>query len=102
MQQQFLWRWVFAVTAGEAIGFVIPAAVGAGLALSAAPGSVVYPAMIVAGAYASHGGAVPIYVEGTGHVATATVSALPQQADHDLVIEALGLFQTGKRAFTKG
>ncbi|GAA5200087.1 heme-degrading domain-containing protein [Arthrobacter gyeryongensis] len=39
--------------------------------------------------YASHGGAFPIFVEGTGHVATATVSGLPQKADHDLVVEAL-------------
>lgn len=39
--------------------------------------------------YASHGGAFPVYVKGTGVVATVTVSGLPQQADHDLVVEAL-------------
>lgn len=39
--------------------------------------------------YASHGGAFPIYVNGTGAVAAVTVSGLPQQADHDLVVEAL-------------
>lgn len=39
--------------------------------------------------FASHGGAFPIHVEGTGVVATVTVSGLPQQADHDLVVEAL-------------
>ena len=43
--------------------------------------------------YASHGGAFPIFVKGTGHVATATVSGLPQKADHDLVVEALTLFR---------
>jgi uncharacterized protein (UPF0303 family) len=42
--------------------------------------------------YASHGGAFPIYVTGTGVVATVTVSGLPQQADHDLVVEALQTF----------
>ncbi|UKA64474.1 heme-degrading domain-containing protein [Arthrobacter sp. FW306-04-A] len=42
--------------------------------------------------YASHGGAFPILVKGTGHVATATVSGLPQKADHDLVVEALTTF----------
>ena len=42
--------------------------------------------------YASAGGAFPILVKGAGHVATATVSGLPQKADHDLVVEALTLF----------
>lgn len=39
--------------------------------------------------FAAHGGAFPIYVRGTGMVATVTVSGLPQKADHDLVVEAL-------------
>lgn len=42
--------------------------------------------------FASHGGAFPIYVKGTGQVATVTVSGLPQKADHDLVVEALTSF----------
>ncbi|WP_311380859.1 heme-degrading domain-containing protein [Arthrobacter sp. ISL-28] len=42
--------------------------------------------------YASHGGAFPIYLNGAGAVGTVTVSGLPQQADHDLVVEALGSF----------
>lgn len=48
--------------------------------------------------YAPHGGAFPIYVKGTGQVATVTVSGLPQKADHDLVVEALIAFRrtTGK------
>ena len=48
--------------------------------------------------YASHGGAFPIHVKGTGHVATATVSGLPQKADHDLVVEALTLFRDHNNA----
>jgi uncharacterized protein (UPF0303 family) len=39
--------------------------------------------------FAAHGGAFPIYVRGTGAVATVTVSGLPQLADHELVVEAL-------------
>ena len=39
--------------------------------------------------FAAHGGAFPIYVRGTGMVATVTVSGLPQKADHELVVEAL-------------
>lgn len=50
MRTTFLRRWILAVTAGEAIGFMIPAVVGGFLALTAAPGWVVYPAMVVAGA----------------------------------------------------
>ena len=42
--------------------------------------------------FASHGGAFPIYLEGGGVIATVTVSGLPQQADHDLVVEALQAF----------
>ncbi|MET3922776.1 heme-degrading domain-containing protein [Arthrobacter sp. UYEF20] len=42
--------------------------------------------------YAAHGGAFPLYVKGTGAVATVTVSGLPQKADHDLVVEALTSF----------
>jgi len=42
--------------------------------------------------YAPHGGAFPVYVRGTGHVATVTVSGLPQRDDHDFVVEALTTF----------
>jgi uncharacterized protein (UPF0303 family) len=44
--------------------------------------------------YAAHGGSFPIYVRGTGPVATVTVSGLPQKADHDLVVEALAAFRS--------
>lgn len=47
--------------------------------------------------YAAHGGAFPIYVRGTGPVATVTVSGLPQKADHDLVVEALSKFRRRKK-----
>jgi uncharacterized protein (UPF0303 family) len=43
--------------------------------------------------YAAHGGAFPLYVKGTGPVATVTVSGLPQKADHELVVEALTAFK---------
>jgi uncharacterized protein (UPF0303 family) len=39
--------------------------------------------------YATHGGSFPLAVEGAGVVGSATVSGLPQRADHELVIEAL-------------
>lgn len=50
MNARFWPRWMLAVTAGEAIGFAIPALAGGMLALISAPVFVVYPSMIVAGA----------------------------------------------------
>lgn len=50
-------------------------------------------------AYAAHGGAFPVYVRGTGQIATATVSGLPQKADHDLVVEALRMFISNRSAW---
>ena len=39
--------------------------------------------------YASHGGSFPLKVAGAGVIGSATVSGLPQRADHELVVEAL-------------
>lgn len=39
--------------------------------------------------FADHGGAVPIRVRGTGVVAVATVSGLPQIEDHKLVVTGI-------------
>ncbi len=39
--------------------------------------------------YATHGGCFPLTVAGAGMVGCATVSGLPQRADHELVVEAL-------------
>ncbi len=39
--------------------------------------------------FAAHGGSFPLHVEGAGIVGSATVSGLPQRADHELVVEAL-------------
>lgn len=41
--------------------------------------------------YASHGGAFPITIAGTGVIGAVTVSGLPQRDDHELVVEALCL-----------
>lgn len=50
MTGSFMQRWVVAVTTGETTGLMISAAVGGVLALAAAPGFIVYPLMIGAGA----------------------------------------------------
>ena len=41
--------------------------------------------------YAAHGGSFPLRVASAGYVGSATVSGLPQRADHELVVEALCL-----------
>jgi len=47
--------------------------------------------------YASHGGAFPLTLKGTGPVGTVTVSGLPQEEDHALVVETIREFLASRR-----
>ncbi len=51
--------------------------------------------LISSGEYAAHGGAFPLIVRGVGVVGTITVSGLPQQEDHELVVTTLKQFLAG-------
>lgn len=42
--------------------------------------------------FAAHGGGWPLMVEGVGFVGMIGVSGLPQVEDHQLIVEALGMF----------
>ena len=45
--------------------------------------------------YAAHGGAFPVIVRNFGVVGTVTVSGLPQEEDHRLVVQVLREFLAG-------
>jgi uncharacterized protein (UPF0303 family) len=48
--------------------------------------------------YSAHGGSFPVHVAGTGIVGTVTVSGLPQEEDHALVVECIREFLSGDDA----
>jgi uncharacterized protein (UPF0303 family) len=51
--------------------------------------------LISSSEYAAHGGAFPLIIRGVGVVGTITVSGLPQQEDHELVVTTLKQFLEG-------
>ncbi len=47
--------------------------------------------------FAPHGGSFPVIIKGTGMVGTITVSGLPQEEDHKLVVETIRAFLTEEK-----
>jgi uncharacterized protein (UPF0303 family) len=39
--------------------------------------------------YATHGGRFPVILKGTGPIGTITISGLPQEDDHAMVVDAI-------------
>jgi uncharacterized protein (UPF0303 family) len=69
-----------------------------GVSLALAGQSIEEKSFISSFEFSPHGGAFPVRVTGVGIVAAATVSGLPQEEDHALVVEALRAFMAVKGA----
>ena len=68
-------------------------AVGVGLALAGK--TLEEKSFVSSFDFSPHGGAVPVRVRNVGIVACATVSGLPQEEDHALVVECLKMLAEG-------
>ena len=53
--------------------------------------------LISSNEYAAHGGAFPLIIRGVGVVGTVTVSGLPQEEDHELVVTTLKKYLAKER-----
>lgn len=63
-----------------------------GIALKSARQTIEEKYLLPESEYAPHGGAFPLIIKGVGVVGTVTVSGLPQEEDHELVVSVLRQF----------
>ena len=66
-----------------------------GIALKSAEQTIEEKYLLPESEYAPHGGAFPLIIKGVGVVGTVTVSGLPQEEDHELVVSVLRQFLGG-------